>query len=179
MQIKVPFTDHILPDDYGDNIPVTQKIHGINQLSFPFQVTDIPDKTLVLAGTLIDYDTIPFVGFPWLHWVFSDIEVHDKIVDIPRNASIQDNFPQGINSLRSPFQRIRKPDWPLLAGHGDLETHYAGPRPKSGIHTYRLTIYALSKKTNLTNGFTQADLMNQLDDKLLATTGYNLIYQRK
>jgi len=179
VQIQVPFAGPQLPDDYGDHIPNTQKVHGINQRSFPFQVTDIPRGAIVLAGSLVVYDTVSFVGFPWLHWVFTDLPVTGATVTVPADASRHATFPQGLNSLHSPFQRTRQLDWILLKDHDSLETHYAGPRPVGGVHTYRLTIYALTAPTHLRDGFLEGDLMNQLDSQLIATTGRNFTYQKK
>lgn len=179
MKITVPFSGPLLPDQYGDHIPTAQKIHGLNQTSFPFTVTDLPAGTVALAGTLIDYDTMPFVGFPWLHWVFTDVSVQGNQVSLPANASLTDPFPQGVNSLRSPFQLMRMPNWKLLKEHTSLETHYAGPRPNQGVHGYRLTVYALAAPTGLPQGFFQGDLMAQLDDKLLAVAGRTFTYAKE
>ena len=178
MQLEFPFTGSVIPDQYGDHIPTAEKLHGLNQVSLPFKVTEIPANAVVLAGTLVDYDTVSFVGFPWLHWVFTDVPVHGQTVTFATDASRRATFAQGLNSLHSPFQRLRQPDWPLLKERKNLESHYAGPRPVSGAHMYRLTVYALSQPTNLSNGFLQGDLMALLDERLLAVAGRNLTYAK-
>ena len=178
MEIKTNFTDNQIPDQYGDNIDDSKKRLGINQLSFPFEVIDIPTGTKTIAGSLMDYDTIPLFGFPWIHWTFGDIPVTGNQLDFPIDASRQGMI-NGENSLHSMIQNVRMPTWKLNKEHRELETHYAGPRPRSGVHNYRLSIFALDDSLNLQPGFTLNELMNQLDTHLLAQTAKNLTYQRK
>lgn len=179
MQIQTNFFDNFIPDQYGCNVETTTTNHGINQTSFPFSVIDLPDATKYLSWSLIDYDTIPLFGFAWIHWSAVDYPVTSDSTTIDSNFSQTTSISQGRNSLDSLIQDLRKPLWKHASFQESLVTHYAGPRPKDGIHTYRLTVYATSEALNLQSGFTLNQLINSVDNVKLAQTSQNLLYERR
>lgn len=179
MQIKVNFFNQVIPDQYGCNTDKLSLNHGINQTSFPFEIVDIPKDTKYLSWSLIDYDTIPLLGFAWIHWLVADNPVHQSHLTIESNFSQLTTVPQGTNSLNSVIQRLRRPLWKRAAFNQTLITHYSGPRPKTGRHTYRLTVYATTKPLNLKNGFGQNELINSIDPVLIEQTSLNLSYERR
>lgn len=180
MNLTTPFNKNIIPDQFGTNANAQDLTSDINQHSFPFNVSNLASETHYLAWTLIDYDTVPLIGFAWIHWQLANYPVTYNEVKIEADLSLRVNYPQGKNSLSSIVQRIRKPFWNLKSTHESLEVHYQGPRPRSGIHHYRLTVYGLRHPLVIQKGFYQSDLMNQLDSSIVTeTVSKNLLYERK
>lgn len=177
MKIISNFKNNVIPDIYGAN--EGQQLEGINQRSFPFVVTEIPSDAKCLAFSLLDYDTDTIVGFPWIHWSAADIPVDSNEVMISDNFSLETNVPQGMNSHASILQSIRVPDWYEKNIKTDLVKKYAGPRPKSGIHNYRLQVFAFADKLNLKDGFYLSELMAKVDELSIAEVGMNLKYEKK
>lgn len=151
MKIKVDLQDGFLPDRFGKHAPEEYRLHNQPMRSFPIHITDIPIGTKALALTLIDYDAVPVAGFPWIHWIATDIDVTDQIVE---NASnLGKGMIQGKNSNASKFIDL---DDPVVINH------YVGPNPPAD-HDYSLTIYALNNKTNLKPGFYLNELLKKTD----------------
>lgn len=109
--------------------------------SLPLDIANAPDGTACLAISMTDPD-----GGDWVHWLAVNIPVGD----IPENASVElaGTFGQGRNDFGT--------------------VGYGGPTPPSGVHTYVITVYALSEAVSLEDGFS-ADAFNQaIDGKILA-----------
>lgn len=179
MQIKTNFSNLIIPDQYGNNVDKSILNHGINQTSFPFEVVDISPDVKYLSWTLIDYDTIPFLGFAWIHWLVADYPINQSNLTIESNFSQSTSTPQGVNSLNSIVQKMRRPFWRKAAFKDNLVTHYSGPRPRSGRHNYRLTVYGTAEPLNLETGFGLNELMDRIDPILIEQTSLNLSYERR
>lgn len=179
MKITTTFPQAKIPDQYGCNVPAKQQNHGINQRSFPFKVTEIPTTAHYLSWTLIDYDTVPLIGFAWIHWLLADYPLMGSDAAIEANLSTQTTSSQGQNSLRSIVTMVRHPTWFLTQRGMPLATHYAGPRPRGGQHELRLTVYATRVPLRLEAGFTLNQLMHQVDEVLVEQTSLNLSYERK
>lgn len=179
MKLYFPFNNYQIPDDYGCNTVQHNNKDNINQHSFPFEIHSIPEKACFLAWHLIDWDTIPLIGFPWIHWSVANAKVERTDLAIPSDYSLNTSALQGENSLNSIVTNIINPFWRFNKNHRHYETHYSGPRPRIGTHNYRLTVYALSSPLELRNGFKLSDFMNSVDCNLLATTESNLAYTKK
>lgn len=96
MKINVALSNGYLPDRFGKYAPATDKLHDLPIRSFPIEISGLPTDTAALALTLIDYDAVPVAGFPWIHWIATDIAVTDLI---PENASaLETEMTQGKNS---------------------------------------------------------------------------------
>lgn len=118
---------------------------GVPSRSLPLTVNYVPPDTKALALTMIDPD-----GGNWVHWLAAGIAVDGIVCDIPENASI---------------------DWAdrLVQGKNDFGPNgYGGPTPPSGVHTYVITVYALSEEVELENGFSLKALTAAMDGKVLA-----------
>nr|WP_279386042.1 hypothetical protein [Lactiplantibacillus plantarum] len=84
MQIKVDLDDGFLPRIYTSNANV--KHSGQPILSFPIEIKSIPAITTAFAISLIDYDAVPRTGFPFIHWLATNIPVMAEIpADFSRN----------------------------------------------------------------------------------------------
>ncbi len=74
MKISVPLTkDGYLLDKYSKYSTI--KRAGQPVVSFPIKVTDVPEGTAYLALSLIDYDAVPRTGFPFIHWLATNLPV--------------------------------------------------------------------------------------------------------
>lgn len=153
MKIKVALEQGCLPVKYGRAARV--RINDQPVVSFPIQLNDLPRNTEVLAVTLLDWDAVPRTGFPFIHWLATDIPV---TTEIPVDFSRQYVGPQGINSWGSRFY------------HADvaIQRGYAGPNPPGEPHTYTLTVYALTQPTQLQIGFYANALRRALHNRVLA-----------
>ena len=85
MKISVDLINGYLPDQFGKHAPKAYTSHDFPTRSFPINISDIPIGTKALALTLIDYDAVPVAGFPWIHWIATDIDATNYI---PENISI-------------------------------------------------------------------------------------------
>jgi len=141
----------------------------LNMRSFPFSWKDLPKGTKALTIVLDDPDAKPVMkihnipGDAFLHWTAADID--PSLGSLVDNASASRAFPQGKNSAGS--------------------TGYVGPRPPSNvpadvkkpiIHVYRLTVYALSSKTGLADGYTLPELEAAMKGKILGKAKLNFSY---
>ena len=143
--------EQFTPDKYAKYSTI--KKAGQPVISFPIDITEIPQSAQYLALSLIDYDAVPRTGFPFIHWLAANLPTE----------SIEEDFssifpgPQGMNSWNSRFYDLTDPY---------VISHYAGPNPPDNPHRYTLTIYALDHKTNLSNKFFYNDFRDELADNI-------------
>ncbi len=156
MKISVPLTkDGYLPDKYSKYSTI--KRAGQPVVSFPVKIADVPDGTECLALSLIDYDAVPRTGFPFIHWLATNLPVQS----IPEDFSSVFEGPQGMNTWASRF--YDEDDEYVIS-------HYAGPMPPEKPHRYTLTIYALSQAMNVKDKFFYNDFRDELAEKILTKT---------
>lgn len=105
----------------------------------------------------IDYDAIPVVAMPFLHWSVANIEVSKFPKGLSENASIQleDQLIQGINSLA--LEDTGKQEV-LENAHG-----FIGSMPPNSEHTYNLLAWTTKEPLNLKNGFWVNEMINELE----------------
>lgn len=134
----------------------------LNTRSFPFSWKNLPSGTACLALVFDDPDAKPVMlsygmkGDAFLHWTAADID--PSLGAFADNASAKNpSFVQGRNAGGT--------------------NGYVGPRPPSDfpkgmkkplVHIYRLTVYALSAKTGLKDGFSLEELQSAMKGKVLA-----------
>ncbi len=141
MKIDVPLDENgFLPDLYGKYAPADATIDGDPCVSFPITVADVPEGAQALALTLVDWDSVPVCGFPWIHWCATDIPV---VGLVPENASQSGALPmtQGSNS------HAATSDDPALT------QRYTGPCPPDKTHDYTLRVFALDAPLGLEEGY--------------------------
>lgn len=132
-------------------------------VSFPINLSKIPKESASLAFTLIDYDAVPLTGFPFIHWIATNVPVMSEIpVDFSRNY----RGPQGQNSWMSRFYEL---------DDSYFASHYAGPNPPKEPHYYTLTVFALSHDLNLENKFFYNDLLTKLSGNVLEQTKIQIL----
>ena len=153
MKLKV-LTDKggYLPDKYAKYSTIRKA--GQPVISFPIEITEIPQSAKYLALSLIDYDAVPRTGFPFIHWLAANLPT----------KSIEEDFssifpaPQGMNSWASRFYNLDDPY---------VVSHYAEPNPPDNPHRYTLTVYALRHAMNVADGFYYNDFRDQLVENVL------------
>ena len=58
-----------LPDAFGKFCaPADRDGERLCRRSFPFSLTGLPQGTRAVAWVLLDWDSVPVCGFPWIHW---------------------------------------------------------------------------------------------------------------
>ena len=127
-------------------IPAKYTCDG-QDISPPLQWDSIPEGTKSIALISDDPDA---PGKTWVHWVMWNIPADARQLpeNIPTDKLLADGSMQGITD----FQR----------------TGYGGPCPPSGTHRYYFKFYALDTKLDLTNSSTKTDLLNAIQDHILA-----------
>lgn len=133
--------DGVMDDAFG--MRGTQLDGYVPTRSLPLAVSNAPDGTACLALSMIDPD-----GGDWVHW----LAVNVPVGDLAENASVDlaGSFAQGTNDFGT--------------------VGYGGPTPPTGVHTYVITVYALSETVSLTDGFTLDEFTQAIDGKILAET---------
>lgn len=165
MQISVPLNANgQLADRFGKYAPAADMLAGHPVRSFPIEVQDLPAGTKALALTLIDYDATPVAGFPWIHWLATNLPA---VTLIPENVSRDPgalSLIQGHNSNAGA----------LVHGDPAIATGYVGPQPPNAVHDYTLTVFALDQLLALTDGYWLNEFYRAAKDHTLATARLNL-----
>ncbi|WP_297520149.1 YbhB/YbcL family Raf kinase inhibitor-like protein [uncultured Clostridium sp.] len=154
----------IIDPQYGS--ASKDKLDAMPLESIPLNWSGAPSSVKTYALTIIDYDTVPIMGFPWIHWIAADIS--SSITSLPANASTAQakDMIQGVNSYANGY--------PLnLAGLKGFQVpranafHYGGMVPVNFPHKYTMKIYALDSTLNLKPGFGLNDLYNAMDGHII------------
>ena len=125
----------------GGTIPEVYTCDG-SSASLPLQWKGVPKKAVELALTMDDPDA---VSGTFVHWVVWGID--PDLRQLP-TGQVPDGVSQGANGAGS--------------------NTYIGPCPPSGVHRYRLTLYALSKPVDLTGEATIDDLREAIKGTVVA-----------
>lgn len=167
MKIKTNFTSNIIPSTYGKGASAENLYKEQPVNSFPFSIEKIPKNARYIAFTLIDHDAVPVCGFSWIHWLVAEIPVIGDTLSISENFSKDSSAKiQGTNSFASFFVGEDDPQ---------ITQAYVGPTPPDKDHDYTLTVYALSDKLNLKQGFYLNELYKAMDGKLIQKIKFNLV----
>ena len=110
----------------------------------PLKIEDVPDGTESLVLIMDDPDALEPAGKVWDHWVVWNID--PEVSEIPENWDVREGE-QG------------KTDYG--------ETHYGGPNPPDGVHTYQFRVYALDTRLEFSRPPTKADLEDEMEGHLL------------
>ena len=131
------------------HIPPEYTCDGKN-VNPPIEVDNIPPQTKTLALIMEDPDAPRQVFDHWLQW------------NIPHNEAITEDSVPGVSGINS---------------FGN--TGYGGPCPPSGAHRYFFKVYALDKKLDLATGATKEELLESMQDHVLAQGEIMGYYQKK
>lgn len=170
MNIRIPLDNGYLPDEYGKYAPERFKLDGNPVVSFPFSIEDAPAGTRSFALTVIDYDSTPVCGFPWIHWIMCDLSGESR--GLPENASARGagGIVQGRNSSASRFVGERDPR---------VFCRYCGPMPPDKDHEYTVTLYALDvPSTGLKEGFFLSDLLRAMKGHILGSASAGVMSRK-
>ena len=117
----------------------------------------IPDETKSLALIVDDPDA---PGQTWVHWVMYDIPASDSALaeGIPPEPELPNGARQGVNDFGK---------------YG-----YGGPCPPSGVHRYFFKLYALDTVPTLPDRATKQQLLDAMEDHILAQTQLMGTYSR-
>ncbi len=131
----------------GSSIPEKYTCRGPN-VSPPLRWGQAPQGTKSLALIVEDPDA---PGGTFVHWVIYNLpaSISELSENIPSSEKLSNGATQGINS----FHRVG----------------YGGPCPPPGkAHRYIFKIYALDAPPSLESGLTEAELLDVINDHILA-----------
>jgi Raf kinase inhibitor-like YbhB/YbcL family protein len=160
MRIRMDLDRGYLPDDYGKYAQPEDCVGHYCVRSFPFTIENVPLGTRALAILLIDWDSVPVCGFPWIHWCcVLDGEFEDT-VPIPDDLSRAGarNLIQGYNST-------------VASGNDEVAVGYVGPNPPDCDHNYTLNVIALDAEVNLAEPFYANELIAEARGHSIAQVG--------
>ncbi|GAO99456.1 YbhB/YbcL family Raf kinase inhibitor-like protein [Fructobacillus ficulneus] len=176
MKISVTTENGYLPAAYSKFAADQDKVGRYPVQSFPFEVDDLPADTKFLAWAYIDFDSVPVMGFPWIHWLAANFPVTGENAKVPANLSKAttlggSSFIQGENSTYSRY---------ITEDVAELKQAYIGPVPPDKDHRYTLTVFACAAELPLTAGFFLNDLHHLATDRpdlILAETSIDILAQ--
>ncbi|MCJ1993499.1 YbhB/YbcL family Raf kinase inhibitor-like protein [Lactococcus piscium] len=166
MNIKVITDNMYIPKKFSKYADDADKYKGQPIVSFPFAVKGLPSGTKFLAFSLLDHDAVPVCGFSWIHWLVANVKVSGDEIEIPENFSKTSSaIVQGTNSFDS-----------IFVGETDTQItqRYVGPTPPDKAHRYTLTVFALSDKLGLQEGFYFNAFRDAMHDKIIDEVAIDL-----
>jgi len=141
----------------GEIIPARYACDGEN-LSPPLNWSEPPESTGAFTLTLDDPDA-PAGNFN--HWVIYNIPATAR--QLQEGMSAKEKFNDG-----------------TLQGHnGAAQTGYFGPCPPFGVHHYVFTLYALDAPLTLQPGAARKQVLEAMNNHILAKGKLTGIYQRQ
>ncbi|XKM13518.1 YbhB/YbcL family Raf kinase inhibitor-like protein [Orbaceae bacterium ac157xtp] len=166
MKIVTNFDNNILPNKYSKYADEADKYNGQPIVSFPFSIENIPSDCKYYCFTLIDHDAIPVCGFSWIHWAVANVDT--SFNEILENFSQNDiyNKVQGTNSFDSLIANVKDPK---------IIHRYIGPTPPDKNHNYTLTIYALSDRVDVNEGFYLNELFKKMEGLIVSQASIDVI----
>lgn len=140
----------------GESIPRQYSCDGLD-MSPELSWSGVPEGTLSFVIILDDPDA---PGGTWNHWVIFNIPADTRELGeaVPKTSQLDSGALQGRNS----FVRIG----------------YGGPCPPSGEHRYYFTIYALDITLDLSAGASKTQVLNAMQDHILAQAVIMGTYRR-
>ena len=160
--------DGLMADEYGDRCDEENIVNNIPQVSFPLEWKGAPEGTKSFAIVLMDYDNCESEGFPFVHWLVSNIPAEYSC--LPEDSSRKEgNFIQGTNSWSTKFG-------PYADVPKEFTLRFGGPAPGNVQHEYETVIYALDKVLDLKEGFYFSQLRKAMRGHILAEAVLYALY---
>lgn len=147
-------------------------------VSIPLRWSNFPKSTQAFAITIIDNDTVPIIGFPWIHWIVANIPSY--ITSLPSNASkhYANHMCQGINSFANDYI-INLSELNSFKVPKSKATCYGGFVPVNFPHTYTVEVYALDAFLDISEGYTYNELFNLMQGHIIGRGILQGIYNSK
>ncbi|HKK27220.1 MAG TPA: YbhB/YbcL family Raf kinase inhibitor-like protein [Gemmatimonadota bacterium] len=142
----------------GESMPSRFTCDGEN-VSPPLAWRGVPDGAAALAVIVDDPDA---PAGTWVHWVLYGLDPGTS--ELPEGVPARDTVLGGARQGRNDFEDIG----------------YGGPCPPGGQeHRYRFEVYALDAVPGLAPGATKADLLEAMEDHVLAEGRLTGTYRRR
>lgn len=142
----------------GESIPSRFTCDGEN-VSPPLAWRGVPDGAAALAVIVDDPDA---PAGTWVHWVLYGLDPGTS--ELPEGVPARDTVLGGALQGRNDFKDIG----------------YGGPCPPGGQeHRYRFQVYALDAAPGLAPGATKAELLEAMEDHVLAEGRLTGTYRRR
>ncbi len=148
---------------FGPHQPIPKKYTGEGaDVSPPLRWSGVPDEARQLALIMDDPDAPR--DEPWVHWVLYKI------------APKTDQLPEGIEKTEQP----KAPAGAMQGKNSWGKIGYGGPMPPPGhgVHHYHFKLYALDTELAAKPGLTKDELLEAMDDHIVAQGELIGTYQR-
>ena len=151
------FVDGRINLNFGKFAERQYLVDGLPKVSFDLEWELNNENSKYLHLLFIDYDAIPVMAMPFLHWSVANIDLNQYPNGLEENASIklEKHLMQGINSLA--LEDTSKMDVIENA------IGFIGCMPPNADHTYTLLAWTTDKPLNLKNGYWVNELINNLE----------------
>ncbi|MFQ5922870.1 MAG: YbhB/YbcL family Raf kinase inhibitor-like protein [Anaerolineales bacterium] len=155
---EVPMSFELSSEAFGQGatIPVTYSCDGEN-ISPPLAWTDPPDGT---QGFAMIFDDPDAPAGTWVHWV---------LFNLPADAR---SLPEAV----APDPML--PDGTIHGSNSWNSIGYGGPCPPGGEHRYFFKFYALDRVLDLEAGANKEQVLEAMEDHILAQTELMGTYSR-
>lgn len=141
----------------GDKIPDKYTSQG-QDISPPLAWSEPPEGTQSLALIMDDPDA---PGGTFTHWVIFNIPSNSR--GLPEGVPTEGQLSNDTVQVKNDFNRIG----------------YGGPSPPPGrAHRYRFTLYALEQSLDLESGASKKQVLDAIQEHILAQGELTGIYQR-
>lgn len=164
---------NIFKPEYGS--ASKDKLGPMPLISIPLSWSNFPKNTQSFAITVIDNDTVPIIGFPWIHWIVANIPSY--ITSLPSNASrhYANHMCQGVNSFADDYL-IHLAELTPFKVPKSKASCYGGFVPINFPHTYTITVYALDTILDISEGYTYNELFNSMQEHIIGSGTLQGIY---
>ncbi len=158
----------VIQDKYGKR--GVDFIQDMPSLSLPVSISEAPKETKSFALILDDKDAVPVCGKIWIHWLAANIPPFYglSMKEINENHGEKEVFIEEGASQNHPFFVQGVNSWKDALGV-EKASVYGGMAPPDKPHSYDLQVFALDELLDLQNGFTHDELMEKMQNHILAT----------
>ncbi|MGL4740145.1 MAG: YbhB/YbcL family Raf kinase inhibitor-like protein [Sarcina sp.] len=144
--------------------------------SLPLSWSGAPKDTKSYVVEITDNDTVPVLGFTWIHWLAANIPAN--VISLPANASttMANDMTQGVNSYANGVM-LNMPSMKGFYVPRKDAAHYGGMVPVGFPHTYTIKVFALNTKLNLQNGYAYNDLYQAMQGHIVGVGQMQAVYK--
>ncbi len=155
MKVHVGLDGGYLADRFGKYASAADKDGGhASRRSFPFEVDDVPEDAQALAWLLLDWDSIPVCGLPWVHWCAWLDDGRDMDDDMapglrdsagPVGGAESESVAVPEDASRQGVEGLHQGRTSGKGARGVFGVGYEGPCPPDKDHVYTLYVAALDE----------------------------------
>lgn len=167
-------TNGVIAPQYGN--ASKDKLDAMPLESLPLSWSGAPKDAKSYVVEIEDNDTIPVLGFTWIHWLSANIPAN--VTSLPANASttMAKDMVQGVNSYANGVM-LNMPSMKGFYVPRKDAAHYGGMVPVGFPHTYTIKVYALNTMLNLQNGYGYNNLYQAMQGHIVGEGQMQAVYK--